>query len=278
MSSPRGRHQALPLHVEVQGTNGPPLILIHGFGAHSYTWRYWAPELARDHRIYLADLKGFGSAPKPRDEAYSPLDQAEILLRFLRGRELERVTLVGHSFGGTVALLLALRLLEKEPERLARMVLVAAAGYPQELPRYMRLASLPVVGELMLRLVPSRKLARAALRSSYRDPERITSSQVEAYAEPLRTPGGRHGAIRTARKVLAADPDAWTSRYPGIRVPTLLLWGDRDRIVPLETGRRLEQALPRARLAVVEECGHVPQEEKPRESLERVRTFLTEGS
>lgn len=273
-----GGLRTLPLHAEVLGEHGPPVVLVHGFGAHGYTWRHWAPDLARDHRVLLVDLKGFGSAPKPLDEAYSPQDQAELLLRLFRGRNIEGATLVGHSYGGTVALVLAVLLMEKEPQRLARMILVAGAGYPQRLPRYMRLASLPGVGRAMLRLVPSRSLVRAALRSTYRDPGRITDRQVEAYAEPLRTREGRHAVVRTARSLLSADAGSWISRYPMIRVSTLLLWGDSDSIVPREVGRRLEQALPDARLVTLEDCGHVPQEEKPRESLEVVRAFLSESS
>lgn len=277
MSAPE-RHQTLPLHAEVLGAGGTPLVLLHGFGAHAYTWRHWAPDLARDHRVVLVDLKGFGAAPKPLDHAYSPLDQAELVLRLMRGRNLEGATLVGHSYGGAVALVLAVLLSEKDPQRLARMILLAGAGYPQRLPRYMRLASLPAVGRAMLRLVPSRRLARAALRSAYGDPTRITTRQIEAYAEPLRTPEGRHGVIETARGIGGADAASWTSRYPEIGVPTLLLWGDRDPIVPLEIGRRLEGTLPDARLVILEDCGHVPQEEKPRESLEVVRAFLSETS
>lgn len=268
---------SFPLHVEATG-RGPPLVLLHGFGAHSYTWRHWTPELARHHRVLEVDLKGFGSAPKPRDDAYGPLDHARLVLRLFRDRELEGATLVGHSFGGTVSLLLTLLLLEGEPERLDRLVLVAAGAYPQTLPRYMRLARIPFLGRLMLRLIPSRTLARAALRSTYRHPDRVTDSQVEAYAQGLRSRGGHHAVVSTARQVLTVDPGAWTSRYPEIGIPTLLLWGDRDPIVPVETGRRLERDLPDARLVLVEECGHVPQEEKPRASLEPVLAFLRESS
>lgn len=262
------------LGVEVHGEAGPDLILLHGFGASRYTWRHWVPELARDHRLHLVDLKGFGSAPKPRDRAYAPADQAGLVKSLVEARGLERITLVGHSYGGAVALILALLLLDARPSLLQRLVLVAGAAYPQRLPRFMRLASVPILGEVALRLTPSRLLIRAALRSIYHDPGEVTREQVEAYARPLRDPGGTRAAIRTARQILRDDPARWTSQYPRVRVPTLLLWGQHDPVVPLAVAHRLLDDLPRARLATLDACGHVPQEERPRASLEVVRSFL----
>jgi pimeloyl-ACP methyl ester carboxylesterase len=115
---------------------------------------------------------------------------------------------------------------------------------------------------------------REALKLSYFDPGLVTEDVVQAYAEPLRQSGGRYALSWSARQILPADVASWTARYPEISVPTLLLWGSHDRVVPLRVGERLQRTLPRARLEVLRNCGHMPPEEKPGESLERVQTFL----
>lgn len=273
MSPGAGGGFSLPLHVEETG-EGPPLLLLHGFGANSYTWHRWVPELARDHRVIRVDLKGFGAAPKPDDDAYAPADHAELLLRLVRGRDLRDLTVVGHSLGGGIALLLALRLLEAEAERLRALVLVAAPAYRQGIPPWIRRARIPLVGRIFLRLVPPRRLIRWVLRSIVHDPSTITRTQVEAYAEPLESADARRALLRTARQIVPPDLERTVRRYPEIGVPALLLYGREDPVVPLEVGERLADALPRARLHVLDACGHDPPEELPEESLAAVRAFL----
>ena len=252
------------------------MVLLHGFGANGHTWNRWVPELAVDHRVLVVEMKGAGASPKPLGENYGPEEQAALLHRLILQRDLGEVTLVGHSLGGGIALLTALHLLSEDPSRLKRLVLVAGAAYPQPLPRYIRLASRPWLGPLALRLLPASFLMRKALQMAYHDPDLITASQVEAYAQPIRTPEARYALSRMARQIIPNDMDAVVARYPEIRVPTLLIWGREDRIVPLGFGERLERDLPDARLEILEDCGHIPPEEKPEESLKLLRSFLTE--
>lgn len=266
----------LPLHVEEHGTRGRPLVLVHGFGANGYTWRHWVGPLARDFRVLVVDLKGHGSAPMPDDDAYGPGDQADLLVRVIRGRNLERATLVGHSLGGGIALLAALRLAEHEPRHLDSLVLVSSAAFRQRIPPFISWARKRWVGSLLLRLIPPRALIRRVLRSIVHDPATVTAGQVEAYAEPLTSPEGRRAILRAARRIVPDDLDDVVARYPHLRLPTLLLWGRGDAVVPLRLGQRLAGTLPRARLEVLDDCGHIPQEERPGESLRRVRAFLDE--
>src|SRR5919106_720766 len=104
--------------------SGPPLLLIHGFGASTFTWRYVAPDLARTNRVIAVDLKGFGQSDKPFDERYSVYDQAELLAQLIQEKDLRDLTLVGHSFGGGVALLLALEAKERLAGRISRLRVV----------------------------------------------------------------------------------------------------------------------------------------------------------
>ena len=262
----------LPIYVEVHG-RGRPVVLIHGFAGSAFSWRYWAQDLARDHSVILVDLKGHGSAPAPRDGRYSPADQADLVYRHLVHESLSDVTLVGHSMGGAVALLVALRCLDQGEARVSRMALVAGAAFPQPLPPFIKMARGPL-SRMVVRLVPKRRLVRRILRSIVHDPAGVSESQVLGYSEPLRRPEHQIAILETAAQLVPEDPEAVTSRYAEIHLPTLLLWGDHDRVVPLWVGERLAEVLPNATLRVLEDCGHLPPEEKPTESLTVFREFL----
>jgi pimeloyl-ACP methyl ester carboxylesterase len=268
----------LPLDVERRG-EGPPIVLLHGFGASRFTYRTWADELARTHELHLVDLVGFGAAPAPATRSgYGPLEQAEAVVRYLRERDLRGATLIGHSLGGGVALLAALRLHElREDHRLAAIVSVAGPAYPQAIPFYIGLARIPLLGWLLLSFWRTDKLVRQVLRYIVYDPARIDGAQVEGYAAPLRTARTRRAVLETARRIMPANLAQIATRFGEITAPTLLLWGRHDKIIPLWVGQRLERDLPNARLVVLERCGHVPPEECPEESLRVVREFLRES-
>jgi pimeloyl-ACP methyl ester carboxylesterase len=251
-------------------------VLLHGFGASRFTYRKWADELAHTHDLHLVDLVGFGAAPAPAARSgYGPLEQAEAVVRYLRERDLRGVTLIGHSLGGGVALLVALRLHEfGEHDRLNAIVSVGGPAYPQAIPFYIGLARLPLLGRLLLALLPTDRLVRKVLRFIVYDPSRVDDEQVEGYAGPLRTPRTRRAVLETARRIVPPNLAELAQRFGEISVPTLLLWGRHDHIIPLWVGQRLERDLPNARLVVLERCGHVPPEECAEESLGVLREFL----
>jgi pimeloyl-ACP methyl ester carboxylesterase len=235
------------------------------------------PALARRGRTILVDLKGFGASPKPDDDAYAPGDQVDLVHGIIRDMDLADLTLMGHSLGGGVALLAALRLLDEGMlHALSGLVLVAAAAFPQRLPPFVALARYPGFSSAMMRALGARFVVRQALRSMVYDPSDITPEQVEGYAPPLESPAAHRALIRTALQILPEDLDVLSRRYGQLDVPALLLWGRQDRVVPLAVGRRLAATLPRAELVVLERCGHLPAEERPAESLAAVTAFLEE--
>lgn len=280
----RGRSLEIsaPLHVvEVADSRAEPggappetFVLIHGYGASSYMWRYWAEPLATRGRVLLIDLKGFGSAPKPDDDRYAPPDLARAVMDLVRELDLRRLTLIGQSLGGGVALLTAIALHDEGRGRLKRMVLLAAAAYRQRLPPLVPLSKRPRLSAALLRLVGPRRVVRWVLRSIVYDPSAVTDGEVEEYARPLATPAGVRSAFAAGRRILPPDIDERSRRYRELDVPVLLVWGDHDRVVPLWVGERLERELPDARLVVIPECGHVAAEERPAESLALVERFL----
>ena len=274
-STPESSGYALPLHVEEYGEGPRQIMLLHGFGANSYTWRGWIGALAKNHRVWSVELKGHGSAPAPPDDLYALHDHADLVHRLVLQKDLRQLTLIGHSMGGGIALLVALRLLDEG--RLERLVLVSSAAYPQRLPPFIALAARGRLSEWGFRFFPKRLLIRRVLRSIVFDREGVTDAQVAAYAEPLYSPAHRAALIKTAGRIIPADFAGLTTRIPKIDLPTLLLWGRHDWVVPLDVAERLLAALPNAQLEIMENCGHVPPEELPKESLEIVLKFLRGG-
>lgn len=265
----------ISLHTERHGSGGPPLLLIHGFGASGFSWRFWVPELARSHDVWVADLKGFGASPKPRDGRYSPHDHAELVLELILAEGLDDLTLIGHSLGGGVSLLVALRLLDAGAlGRLRSLVLVSGAAYRQPLPPFVSAAGKPALGSLLLALLPIRALVRRVLWAIVHDRRSVTEEMVRGYAGPLSGRDARYGLLATARAIIPPDVSELTRRFPELDLPVHLLWGDDDRVVPPWVGERLQADLPKATLHTLPRCGHLPAEEHPQESLASVTRFL----
>jgi pimeloyl-ACP methyl ester carboxylesterase len=266
----------LPLYVERTG-QGDPIVLLHGYGASRVTWMHWAPALAKAHSVHLVDLRGFGSAAGSSVRSYGPGDMADDVLRMILELDLRRVTLVGHSMGGGVALLVALGLDDVgERDRLTRLVSVSGTAYAQKMPPYLdMLRRRPT--QLLLQLLPTGWLIRKVIESIVYDPKSVTDAQVERYAEPLRSRRAKRAAVVSALQLVPDDLDARVARYPEIDVPTLVLWGRHDPVVPLSIGERLTRDLPNARLVVLERCGHIPPEERPEASLAAVEAFMEES-
>ena len=261
------------LFVEEKG-KGSPLLLIHGFGASTFTWREIAPALARRHRVIAVDLKGFGQSDKPFDERYSVFDQAELLKQLIIDKDLRDLTLIGHSFGGGVALVLAL---DEDPRlkgRIKKLVLLDTIAYPQDIPVAFKMLDMPVVSHVGVRMLPPSMQARMALRIAYLDNSKIDDDEVEMYAAPLRTAAGKHAIIHSARQIMPEDLEEISKRYASIEMPTLIAWCDYDRIVPLDVGLKLRRTLPKATLEIIDSCGHMPHEEQPEATLSLIEDFL----
>lgn len=254
--------------------SGPALVLIHGMGASRYFWRKVIPALAREHRVIALDLKGYGRSSKPEDGRYSILDQARLVRAALAERGVTSATVIGHSLGGAVALALAIEEIGKPQRLVERLVLMAAPAYPQSLPPPIALLTYRGVAETVMNLAPSQIIARVKLYGASLDTSYISEADIAAYAEPISSPGGRAALIATARALEPSRYGTLMARYRRVEVPTLLVWCRADAIVPLDTGQRLARTLPNARLEIIEGCNHMPPEEKPAETLVRLKAFL----
>jgi len=253
---------------------GRPVVLIHGMGTSSYTWRDIAPALAKTHRVITIDLKGFGASEKPLKGPYTVRAQADLVKAVLEKKNLRGATLVGHSYGGGISLLIALDQAKAAANRVDRLVLMDSIAYPQETPLFFDLIQLPVIGDLSVSVIPPEVQIEQALRLAYEDESAVTETAIARYSAPLHTAGGKHAVIETVRNIVPRDVEALARRYPSITLPTMIIWCDKDRVVPIELGQRLADNMPRAALHVVRGCGHAPQEERPAETLKVISAHL----
>jgi len=266
------RQAPLRLWVEESG-QGDPVLMIHGLGASSYTWRYLISDLALGHRIIAVDLKGAGKSDKPLDEAYGILDQAAVLKTLVDIKGLSNLTLIGHSMGGGVALALALDLNRTNPRMLKRLVLISSVAYRQRLP-FIGFLKKPFLGSDGAFTLPPEILVYSGLYASFYAPRKISFGAVRAYALPLHDPAGQRALLKMANQIIPPNLHALVSRYRTIREPALLIWCAEDEVIPLSLGRKLARDLPQSHLEVLKDCGHIPQEEVPQQTLAPISMFL----
>lgn len=260
------------LHVEESG-RGDPVVLLHGLGASTYEWRFIVPALARKHRVFNLDLKGFGRSDKPEDGRYSPIDQAALVKAFLLREGLTGVTLIGHSLGGGVALATTLDLNRSNPAAIKRLVLIDSAAYPQPLSGSVELLRDPIIGPVGLSILLPEFIAMLALTGDS-SLSSATPQDIRAYARPLYDAGAKEALIATVQQIVPPNAAQLTRAYPTIQQPALLIWCRKDDVVPLAIGERLARNLPNAQLHVLEVCTHVPIEEEPRETSRLIVRFL----
>jgi pimeloyl-ACP methyl ester carboxylesterase len=260
------------LHKEIYGA-GDPIVCLHGLGGNVFTWRHFIKPFSETNQLVIIDFRGFGASPKPDDTNYSIQQHADDIYGMILRDNLQKLTLIGNSFGGGVALLVALRLCEEDPGRLSKLVLIDSGGHEEFLPAYLKFAR-SFLGGLMIYLPPGKAATWFVLRASYFDPKKITKEQINAYAAPIASPGGRHAFLQTAKQCIPANINEIIPHLKDITVPTLILWGRQDKVIPLTVGELLHQAIPNSTLEVLDQCGHIPQEEKPEETIASISKFL----
>jgi pimeloyl-ACP methyl ester carboxylesterase len=248
---------------------GRPLVLVHGMATCSASWHETAAFLSRGFRCIAVDLMGFGRSDKPLGESYTLERQAELLQLFLVELALKDAVLIGHSYGGGVCLS---ALCDPCP-RVSALVLVDSICYPQSAPISFRLLGFPVIGPLALCLVPRSWVTGTVFGNAYGKRTAPAPELVAANALALASASGRHALIQTVRELMARpiEPLADYSRFS---LPTLIVWGRRDRLVPMALGQRLASEIPGAQFVAFDECGHLPQEESPQKTAEAIARFL----
>lgn len=259
--------------VEEGPKDGPAVVLVHGFGGSSFSFRKnVAPLAASGLHVVTFDLPGFGLSDKRWDADYSHPAAADFVVAVMTRLGIPRATLVGHSMGGNVIAHVA----ERHPEAVERMVFVAPSLFE---------GKAPGAGAFLLRYPPLRRWARIVvrwklrppgsgntLRTAFGDPALVTPEVVEGYAAPRRLADWDLALLGMARDLPRCG---LTRPLSALRVPVLVVWGDRDTWVPLSRGGKLRTELPGAEWFIVPGAGHLVLEEKPSEVDARLIGFLT---
>ncbi|MGD1151539.1 MAG: alpha/beta fold hydrolase [Syntrophales bacterium] len=256
-----------------EGDKGSNVVLIHGLGASADIWMHNISALAEGYRVYAPDLVGFGRSDKP-EVKYSPSYMAAFINDFMTALNIENACFMGLSLGGGVALQYQLQF----SGNVQRLVLVDSAGLGREMPLAMRLATVPVMGELMLS--PSRAGMAFVLKQLVYDPVVITDDLIDLYYEL----NFSQGAAKTVLSVLRACAtirggradvlDPVIKNLDNIKIPTLIIWGREDRLFPVGHAYFAREKIPDSHLHIFERCGHMPNFERPEEFNSLVLNFL----
>lgn len=261
----------LQVHLRDEGPrqDPTPVVLLHGTSDSLHTWGGWTQELARDRRVIRVDLPGFGLTGPAADGDYRMARYVGFVRTLLDVLDVRQCVLAGNSFGGWVAWETALA----HPDRVRALVLVDAAGYPlesQSVPIGFRIARVPGLNRMMGSILP-RALVESSVRNTYGDPSRVTPDLVDRYFE-LTLRAGNRAALVQRFAAGRFSPDA--ARVRRLALPTLILWGGRDRLIPLRYGEQFHSDIAGSRLVVFADLGHVPQEEDARATVAAMREFL----
>jgi pimeloyl-ACP methyl ester carboxylesterase len=253
----------------------PTLMLVHGIAGSSATWRDVLPALGRRYTVVAPDLLGHGESDKPRHD-YSLSAYANLLRDLMIALAIERATIVGHSLGGGISMQLAYQ----HPLRCERLVLVSSGGLGQEISWLLRAFALPGVEYLMPVIFPSvaRRAGDALGGTLYRLGLRAPhfGQEWRAYTA-LTEPENRRAFVRTLRSVIDVSGQAVSAHdrlYLASRLPTLIVWGGKDHIIPKEHAVAAHEALPGSQLMIFARAGHFPHAEEPHHFVDAVTEFV----
>ncbi len=263
------------VHYQKAGNGKPVIVLLHGFGASTFSWWEVMQPLSEVGTVLAFDRPAFGLTERTLEwegrNPYAPRSQVELVVGLLQKLGLDQdVILVGNSAGGTIAMQTAL----EHPDLIRGLVLVDAAVYsgggsPVWIRPLLHTPQMDRVGVLLARSIADR--GERFLRSAYHDPSLVTDDVLEGYRRPLQVDHWDRALWELTKASYPLNLDQKTDQ---VGVPTLVITGDDDRIVPTEDSRRLAQEIPGAQLAVLPACGHLPQEECPDAFLDALIPFV----
>lgn len=284
--SAASRYVELPggmrMHYRDEGqTNGPTLLLIHGFSSSLHTWEPWVAQLGEEYRVVSLDLPGHGLTRAPAGYQASIEAYRDLVHEFARAQGLTRFAIAGNSMGGNVAWEYALAY----PGQVDALILVDASGWEDtreeaaEDPQVFQLLRNPTLGPIMIQLDGTR-LVRDGLRASFGDPNLVDDAMVTRYVQLARAPGHREILLQMTLGFRERNY-ATVERLAALQAPTLIFTGDTDRIVPPAHAQQFHEAIAGSQLVTFAGIGHLPQEEAADASATAVQEFLhqvVEGS
>jgi pimeloyl-ACP methyl ester carboxylesterase len=261
----------MKVHVRDEGPKDDPLpiILVHGTSASLHTWDGWTEVLSQHHRVIRFDMQGFGLTGPHPDAKYRIEDFSETLVKLMDAMQIDSAIVAGNSLGGYVAWSTAVLY----PERVAKLVLVDSSGYPfqsESVPIAFRIYNSVILKTLFGNILP-RSLVKSSLENVYVDPDKISDELVDRYFE-LATREGNREAL--AKRFVDTNAGQLADRVGELTQPTLIIWGQQDRLIPISVGQRFHREIANSEFVSFSDLGHVPQEENPLTTVKVVEQFL----
>jgi len=258
------------LHIRDTGPRAAPaVILIHGFGSSLHTWEPWAEGLDDALRVIRLDLPGSGLSPPDPADDYTDDHVIALLLAMMDRLGVQRASVVGNSVGGRLAWTMAAR----HPERVDRLVLVSPDGFASPGFAYGKAPDVPLIMQAMRYVLP-RGMLKSNIAVGYADPAALTEPTVTRYHDLMLAPGARQAMLDRMEQTVLRDPVPMLRR---IKAPVLLVWGQKDAMIPFANAADYQRELADVRLVSFADLGHLPQEEAPARSLPPVRAFLLDA-
>jgi len=264
----------LEVHYRDQGnqTDSLPIVLLHGTAASLHTWEGWVQALQSERRIITLDLPAYGLTGPHLAGNYSVSFYVDFIDDFLNQLGVEKCIIGGNSLGGYIAWNYAL----KHPQKTKKLILVDAAGYPiqsESVPLAFQLASLPIIKNVFKYITP-RPILKKSIENVYGEPSKIDEKLVDRYFELSLRAGNRAAFIDRMSKFKKKGLDENYEQLKKLSTPTLIIWGEKDRLIPISVAYRFQKDLPNNTLVTFPKLGHVPQEEDPQETVKSVLNFL----
>jgi pimeloyl-ACP methyl ester carboxylesterase len=264
----------MSVHLRDEGSRDDPapIVLLHGTGSSLHAWEGWAQALKAERRVLRLDLPGFGLTGPSPDGIYSIDRDISLVIAVLDKLGIERCVLGGNSLGGRIAWRAALL----HPSRVEKLILVDAAGYATNAisqPVGFRLMKAPGVGWLLQNTLP-RFLVVQGFRDIFGDPGKVTAAMVDRSVELTQREGNRRALVERFRQ---RQQGTFSNRISELTLPTLIIWGGKDRLIPLENAHRFHQDIAGSKLVIFEGLGHAPEEEDPEATVHAAKEFLKAG-
>jgi 2-hydroxy-6-oxonona-2,4-dienedioate hydrolase len=265
----------LPIRYLAAG-EGPPLVLLHGAGDNALDWRWVLPALARKHRVYAPNLPGSPDSARPALD-YSPAFFERFVAAFVDRLDMGSATFVGNSLGGLIALRLAL----SEPDRVTALVLVDGAGLGSAVNPLFTSVNVPLLGEAAIPFwrtpvgAYQRAWGRTALLFAH-SPRSVPREWLAEQCRLAQSPGYLEAHLSVLRAIVSplGQREVLVDRLPSLKVSTLVVWGERDRVFPQSQAREAVTRLRDGSLALIPNCGHMPHVECPDRFLRALDGFL----
>ncbi len=260
--------RGVDIHYEQFGEDqGQNILLVHGFGGSTLSYKNNVKALAQENKVYAIDLKGYGFSQKDIDGSYTLEEQSRIVLAFIEEKNLDPVVAVGHSMGSTVVLLSY----DKEPEKFEKLVLIASAGLSSSPNVFSRFISQAILDIIYLNFIINENNFVDSLSSAFYDNSYVDSQIIENYRRPFQIKNANKAFLRIVK-----DSDDYEIRpiLEKISIPTLIIWGREDGWIDVENAYLFHEVINGSVLYIIDEAGHLPMEEKPDEANKILLDFI----